>query len=340
MMAAKGMVPLGPTDLVTVLYMLAHDSDENVAKTATEKCTTLPEGIIKGAMGSPLDGRVLDFYADRLFSNDAMLQTILLNHATADETVARMARRVNEALAEIIATNEQRLLGHPAIIEQLYQNRNARMSTVSRVVELAMRNGIQLLGIPAHKEIAAAISTELIIEEDGPVPSDNIFMDSLRIGDALEQEIGADGSDDMDGAGSEQRDSLEAQIANMNTSEKIRLAQLGNSSARALLVRDANKLVAMAAIKAPSVKDTEVASFVRNRALCEDVIRYIAGQKEWTKLYQVKLQLVENPKTPLPKAMNFLLYLRMPDIKNISRSKNCPAAIAKAAKNHVKRRSN
>ncbi len=339
MMAAKGMVPLGPTDLVTVMYMLAHDPDGNVAAAANEKCTTLPENIVEGALGSPLDNRVLDFYADKLFKFDDLLEIILLNHSTGDETVARMARRVNERLAEIIATNEQRLLGYPAIIEQLYQNRNARMSTVTRLVELAVRNGIQLTGIAAHKEVEAAIQSELIFEPEGdePLPADNIFMESLRIGDALEQEIGSEGMDDLD-AGADERDSLEAQIGNMNTSEKIRLAQVGNASARSLLVRDANKLVAMAAIKAPSVKDTEIVGYVRNRALCEDVVRYISNQKEWTKLYQVKLNLVENPKTPLPKAMTFLLHLRLPDIRTISRSKNVPAAVAKAAKMHVKRR--
>ncbi len=341
MMAAKGMIPLGPADIVTVLYLLNYDPDEQVAASAAEKCVGLPENILEGALKSPLDLRVLDFYAGKLAKNDKLMEIILLNHATADETVARCAKTVNERLSDIIATNEQRLLQHPEIIENLYHNRQARMSTVNRAIELAVRNGITLDGIAAFKEAAAAIQGELIIEEEGETPADAIFADSLRIGEALEQEIGAEGMEaELDGESpsSDGRQSLEAEVGKMNTSEKIRLALLGSSAARSLLVRDSNKLVAMAAIKAPSVKDTEVIGFTRNKALCEDVVRYIAGQRDWTKHYQVKYNLIENPKTPLPKALTFLSHLRMNDLKTISRSKNVPAAIAQAAKNQLKKR--
>jgi hypothetical protein len=344
MMAARGMIPLGPADLLTVLYVLSFDPDANVAASAKEKCTSLPPGIMEGALKVALDARVLDFYADKVQHDDALMEIILLNHATADETVARNAKRVNEHLCEIVATNEQRLLRSPEIIEGLYHNRSARMSTVNRAVELAVRNNIQLTGIAAFKEVAAAIQGELIIEADVEqvaLPSDVFFMDSLRIGDALEQEIGAEGVEaELDGEApsSMQRESLESEISKMSNAEKVRLALLGNASHRALLVRDANKMVALAAIKAPAVKDTEVVAYSRNKALCEDVVRFIAYEKDWTKLYQVKMNLVENPKTPLPRALSFLSHLRANDLKTISRSKNVPAAVAQAAANYLKRR--
>ena len=43
---------------------------------------------------------------------------------------------------EFVATNEQRLLENPRIIELLYMNKNTRMSTADRIVELAARNGL------------------------------------------------------------------------------------------------------------------------------------------------------------------------------------------------------
>jgi hypothetical protein len=341
MMAAKGMIPLGPADILTVLYMLNYDPDEKIKASAFEKCTSLPENIVLGAIKGDLDPRVLDFYAGRFIQNEPLMEVLLLNQTTADETVARCAKRVSEKLGDIIATNEQRLLRHPPIIENLYNNRNARMSTVSRAIELAVRNGITLDGIAAFKEVAAAIQGELIVEEEGPTPADAMFSDSLYIGDALEHEIGVEGVEaELDGQAPSTagRQSLEAQIGRMNTSEKIRLALLGTSAARTMLVRDSNKLVALAAIKAPSVKDTEVIAYTRNRSLAEEVIRYISNQKEWTKLYQVKYNLVENPKTPMPTSMTFLTHMRTNDLKNIARSKNVPAAIAQAARNHLRKR--
>ena len=342
MMAAKGLVPLGPGDLLTVLYQLSYDPDGQVAAAAGQKSGELPDNIVSGALGGELDPRVIDFYSDKMARNEACLQIIALNQATADETIARVARKSSESLSEIIATNEQRLLRCPQIIEHLYNNRQARMSTVNRAIELAVRNGIVLDGIAAFKEVAAAIQGELIVDEVGPTPADQAFNQTLSLGEALLLE--ADGEPDAivkadeDSDLGQQRKSLQYNVGKMSVSEKIRTATLGTPAHRALLVRDTNKLVAMAAIKCPQVNEQEVEIYTRNRALSEEIVRHIASTREWTKSYRVKLNLVQNPKTPLPKALNFLSHLRISDINTIARSKNVPQAIAQAARNQIRKR--
>ncbi len=340
-MAAKGLVPLKPADLVTVLYQLSYDPDEQVKAAAGQKAEGLPENILEGALANALDQRVLDFYSSRFSANEKILQIILLNHATADETVARCASRSSESMSEIIATNEQRLLRYPAIIAALYRNKNARMSTVNRAIELAVRNDIVVEGIAAFKEAAAAIQGELIVEDLGATPADVAFTESLEIGEELDREVGPDGLEKElaeEIPQSQKALSIQAQLGAMNASEKIRMALLGSASHRSILVRDSNKLVSMAAIKSPSIRDTEVMAYCRNKSLNEDVIRYICDKKEWTKHYSVKLNLVENPKTPLPKALTYLLHLRQNDLRSVSRNKNVPANIAKTAKMQLKKR--
>jgi len=339
LMAAKGLVPLGPEELLTVLYQLSHDETAQVSEAARSKCLELPEAIVGGALAGALDVRVLDYYCDRYVEKEAYLQAILLNQRTAGESVARLARVASEQTCELIATNEQRLLAHPRIIEHLYNNKKARMSTATRAVELAVRNGIVLEGIAAYNEVVQAIQGELIIEEDGPTPADEAFVESLSIGEVLEEEgdFFEDDIDDDDPR-AEKRKSLQFLMGRMSDSEKIRMALLGSSAHRAVLVRDSNKTVSMAAIKAPTVNDQEAIAYSANRSLSEDVIRYIASNRDWTKHYSVKLNLVHNPKTPLPKAMTFLTHLRLNDIKLVSRSKNVPQAIAQAAKQQVRKR--
>jgi hypothetical protein len=63
-----------------------------------------------------------------------------------------------------------------------------------------------------------------------------------------------------------------------------------------------------------------------------EVIRYIAKRREWIKLYQVKLNLVLNAKTPMNDAMSLLGHLYPHDVRKVSRSKNIPSALAQAAK--------
>jgi hypothetical protein len=113
---------------------------------------------------------------------------------------------------------------------------------------------------------------------------------------------------------------------------KIRLATLGNAFDRAILIRDPKKIVAMAAVKSPGVTDAEANKWAGLQSLPEDVIGYIANQREWTKLYSIKLSLVNNPKCPVGSAMRLLPHLREKDVDNLARSRGIASALAAQAR--------
>jgi hypothetical protein len=120
---------------------------------------------------------------------------------------------------------------------------------------------------------------------------------------------------------------------------KIRLATLGNAFQRAALLRDPLRLVQMAAIKSPGVTEFEAASYAGNQTLSEDVIRYVAQKREWTKLYGTKYSLCRNPKTPVTDAMRLMPFLREKDLNTLIKSKGVPSAIvAMARKLMIQRR--
>ena len=112
----------------------------------------------------------------------------------------------------------------------------------------------------------------------------------------------------------------------------MRLATVGNAHCRQVLIRDTNRLVAMAVIRSPAITDMEVVAAAANRAICDDVIRYIANRREYVKEYAVKQALVGNPKCPLAASLRLLGFLRPDDLKTLARSKNVPGALAAAAK--------
>jgi len=121
-------------------------------------------------------------------------------------------------------------------------------------------------------------------------------------------------------------------LAKLTPPQRIRWAQLGNLSVRKRLIRDANKIVAIAAIKNPRITDQEIAMYSKNRNLHDEVIRTISSNREWLKSYQVRLNLVNNPKTPIPKSLAFLRRLRNVDLKRVARSKNIPHVVMMTAK--------
>ena len=221
---------------------------------------------------------------------------------------------------------------------------------------MAVRNGLILEGIPAFRELAAAIEGQVILggEPDGEAtPDDMLFTSALGLGGSdfsiddggLFGEGGGAFSDfdnpnapaKAEGAGSDDK-RLGFDVSRMTVSQKIRLALLGNAGHRSLLIRDPNKLVAMAAIKSPSVTDQEVGVISQSRSVSEDIVRYIADNREWTKTYVVKVNLVNNPKCPIGQSLRFLTHLRGGDLRALTNNKNVPQALATAARQILQRK--
>ena len=149
-MAARGIAPgLKPADALTVVAILSEQADEVLATAAKQTLAKLPLPILLGALGPDLPPGVIDLIAPTYVNDAAVMERILALPQIPGETVAAIAMRCNEAVSELVATNEERLLANPVIIEKLYLNRATRMSTANRALELAIRNKIKVEGIPA-----------------------------------------------------------------------------------------------------------------------------------------------------------------------------------------------
>lgn len=343
-MAARGMAPLRPAELMIAVYQLSFDSDAAVRLAAEAAPAHLPDKIMLGPLGESLPASVLHFFAERLpIAHRTAIEKILLNHATADETFVHLARRLEEDGLEMIFHNEVRLLRCPALVEALYFNKRARMSSVSRALELCARNHVRPEGIPGFAELAAA----LLADPNVVVPSipDEVFAAATVPTDAatppeigaLAEEAGEEGLDED--LGGEETDGKQdkggsafIKFDELKLFEKIRLATVGNQYCRQVLIRDTNRVVAMSVVRSPSITDMEILAAASNRAVCDDVIRYIANSRIHVKDYSVKLALVSNPKCPLGTSLRLLSFLHKDDLKAMSRSRNIPGALSAAAK--------
>lgn len=382
MMAARGLAPLPPKDLLVAMYHLWASNDP-LAEDAAKGAAKLPPPVLNGALGDrTLHSGVLDFLSRKLVRDDVIIEKILRHPNVHDETMVGVGRVCSESICDLIAENQSRWLECPAIVVSLYNNRNCRMSVIHRMLEFAEREGVEIK-LPMMDEIRIAM-------KDSPPadPERDALFKAAVGGDeaeakAIETVEQAGAEDDLeqavegavleadeelaspeeveaiankvtqegDGAAGGEDDAAEqapveetgeaapvsrerrlGQLLKMSPMEKIRAALLGDQYDRSILVRDSNKVVAMATIKSPKIKDNEAVAFSSNRALSHDVIRYIAGRREWIKLYAIKLNLVMNPKTPLSRSMTLLAHLNRSDVRKVARSKNIPAALAKAAK--------
>jgi hypothetical protein len=315
LMAARGALPLPPVELATVLFALLHDPDAEVKSTARESLESLPETVIQPVLTGPAHPAVLSHLAHAFRDDEGRCEKLALNSATDDATIAFLATLPFKGVVEIVANNQERMLRAPEIVDALGANPLTGRSVIDRI--------LSFLGVEEPRE-------EPEIEE-GPV-SDSEAAAALRavLGDdlghlaqAMVEESEAPASDEAN---------LYALIQQMNIVQKVKLARLGNTEARGLLVRDRNKVVAVAAATSPKLTDNEVVVFAQSRNVCDEVLRLIANNRHWTRNYKVKLSLATNPKTPQPTAMKFVNFLQDNDLRSIVKSKDVPTAISTHAR--------
>ena len=330
MMGAKGLVPaVAPVDLVTLLFLLTSDEDEGVRATAARTAAGLPEKMWGAALRSDaLAGPVLDWLADRFARNDVALELVLLNGATLDATVARLAPIVSQRLAEIVRQNELRLLRHDEIIRGLCANPNVLVSTLDGACEFCVRNGLTLLDVPAlveaHKRVHGVDPTAAPPEDT----AEKVMADyAAELKEETQPALAAETPEEA-----QKKLTMTQRVLRMSVSEKIKLATLGNKEARTLLLRDANKLVCMAAVTSPRITDGEIMTLANSRTISSEVLRHIYSTRDYLKIYAIKMSLVKNPKVPLPTALKFLPTLQEKDIKELSRDRNVPATVQAQAK--------
>jgi hypothetical protein len=354
-MAAKGLAPgIRPGEALTIVALLAESTDAAVATPARATLDRLPAPLLQGALAGDLPPGVLAVVASRYAQNPTVMEKLLAHPALPAAAVLEVAEKASEEVAELVAINEQRLLAHPAIIEKLYMNKATRMSTADRVLELAVRNRLELTGIPAYKEAAIAIGQELIAEPSPePTPDDLLFREVEAVASALPLDPTKEDTHRVDETTGEEVVEqkflpLYARVAAMTVSQKIRLAMIGSArdeqgiisggACRLLLVRDSNRLVATSAIKSPLIQESEVTLISASRNVSEDVLRTIAMDREWTRSHQIKLNLVSNPRTPFAFASKLISHLREHELKALAKSKNVGGAVVTAAKQQLQRR--
>lgn len=138
-----------------------------------------------------------------------------------------------------------------------------------------------------------------------------------------------DSGGDVDVAQKEDEDALTftQRLANMTVPEKVKCAIKGTREMRAVLIRDANRMVASAVLSCPKVNEAEVEAFAKMGNVSEDILRTIAMNRAWTKSYGVVLSLVKNSKTPLAMSLNLLPRLSERDLRVLSTDRNVPEAL-------------
>ncbi len=350
MMAARGMLPIPPASLVRVLFSLTRDDDNALSQTAQKSLAGMPENILETIAQDPnTHPLILHFLATNLEPDSSIQEAVALNRSTHDDTVVYQASLHNKRVVDIITQNQIRMLRAPEIVDALAENvltGQAQLDRIIKFVEMESRRSAKKApeGEGMEVEIEEVEEEEEEEEVAAVTEGGEDEVEAVTIEDSpwakmtFDSELITDHAVETDEEEDELEKNLYKKVQSMKVSEKIKLALMGGKQARSLLIKDANKVVSSSVLKSPRLTDNEIEGISRSRSVSDDVIRGIAGSREWTKNYHVKLNLVNNPKTPLHDSMRFMNHLRDKDLRDLARSKNVPTQISTQAKRMLQRK--
>lgn len=366
--AARGILPIAHGDLLEVLVALTSDPEQELADLAKSTLLSQDPVALQSVLGSDEAApRVLDFYSRIENLPDAALESILTNSKTPDGSIAGFARSTKSGhLLELIAFNQQLLIRTPSVIDAIINNPFRTAEAERRAAEtkrefFEKERGAQQIANELRaqgKEAAAEFieGSEFARELD---PTEQAFQDALFLAEHIEafdseiddawlsldliEELYEETPEEREAivnkilgemrveedSVSSERVSMINRVMRMNMKDRMRLAMKGDREARNILIRDPNRIVAQAVVQNPKITEQEVEKIATMRTVPEEVLRLIAINRAWARIYPIMLKLSQNPRTPISNAMQILTRLQTKDLLAISKNRNVSEAIRK-----------
>ena len=343
MMAAEGALPLKPEDLVDLLELMHRDPLVEVASLATKTFTEMGVDTLFPLVKARDASLSILAWTLEVRSDPKLLEACLQNPNTTDEAILQQAHRLPEALAELVVINQTRLLRHPPLLERIESNPALSRDQRRRLAELRETFSIGVSPEPEAPASAQAPSPEPV---PPTAPPATVGGKPVEAAPALAKELDenlielkpeeAEAMLTEDEKKDEQAMSKLQRLFTLTTGKKVKAALTEDAQARSFLIRDPNRLVALAVLGSPKITEAEIEQFASMKNVSDEVLRRIGTNRDWTKKYNVINSLVKNPRTPLPIAMGFVSRLQPRDIKAIAVDRNVPEAIRKSAQRFVK----
>jgi hypothetical protein len=136
LMAAQGLLPLGPEDLLEMWTDLVRDPDEGVREAATKSLGEFPAGeLLPVAKNRNTPPTVLTWAVTHRNEREVR-ESALQNTSTPDETIEALAPELPTELAELVVINQVRLLRRTSLLEAIESNQRLNNDQRRRLQEL------------------------------------------------------------------------------------------------------------------------------------------------------------------------------------------------------------
>ncbi|HXU32700.1 MAG TPA: hypothetical protein VN851_19190 [Thermoanaerobaculia bacterium] len=303
-LAASGLLPLPPEEMIPLQVELARSADSEIATLADGALAALDPRMLARLVDQTSVFEVLAFCTDRL-RHPVVLEAILRRRDVPRQLLVTMARWLPADLQEILILRQDAIVDEPSILEALEENPQITVYTHRRILEYRQHL------LPR----AAAAAPEI------PEISEEAFVAAIE---AVKAEPAVGEFDDLTGLS-------EGQIRLLPVPARMRLTRGASKPLRNILIRDPVAQIALGVIANNGIPDTEAEQIARNRAVCEEVLAEIASRRDWISKYPIIKALVQNPRTPVVYSMRLVARLSVRDLRDMGRDRNIPDVVRSTA---------
>lgn len=313
LLAAQGLLPVAPAELVHVQVHLADQADVEIAEASKQSLAGLQGRFLVPLIQQDADARVLRYFAQNSRDGE-VLGAIIRRRDVPIDLLFDLAPRLPADLQEVFLLRQDRISAVPDLLEALERNPALTNYSHRRIAE--------------YRAHLFEQSAEVILPEEAT-------EDSLELEEASDEEVAvaiesvrqAPAEGDID----EQTGLSDGQIRLLPIPVRLKLTRGASKTLRNLLIRDNNSQVALSVLQNNPMSDQEIEHLSRSRSVVEEVLEYIGRQRRWMQKYPIAVGLVSNPRTPLGLSIRLIPKLSVRDLRNLGRDRNVPEAVRSTA---------
>jgi hypothetical protein len=339
-------LPFTGAEFLNLFPLVYKKGGEEVKQKVIESFKTIDRATVNDFLLNCGNKAYLGFYYDLTVIADGedqsdTLVNILKNKNCPEDIYFRAASSPYQKVHEYLVNNQMLLQKNSVILDLLIDNSDVIVSYKEKLKEY-VRFGIVKGSTQYTQEVVTDTDEEA--EEQATDLTEQPLDEAVSYGDnetavAMETDSGTvsdyvidEKRETFEGQDEEEDElSLYQKILKLSVSQKIDRALKGTKEERTLLIRDSNKMVAMAVINSPKLTEQEAEAIAGMRNVHRDILREMGKNRNFVKKYKIVLNLVKNPKTPQDIILRLLPRLIDRDIKLIIKDKALPEFLRKNA---------
>ncbi len=311
-LAAQGLVPLPPDELIPIQVALTSSPDGEVATKAAEALENLDPRLGAEYLTHQAGAKELGYFS-RHVRNPVLLEPIIRRQNVPRELLVAMAPTLSQELHEALVLRQDAILDEPEILWALERNPDLTSYAKRRIWEYR-EHLLPKEKVPAKSPEELEAEVEALTEEEIEEALEEVA--ALPTDDIVDEELGLS----------------PGQIRMLPVPVRVKLARTADRQMRNQLIRDSNIQVALSVLQNGAVHDQEVELISSSRNVDEEILSAISRRREWIRKYAIAKALVKNPRTQLALAIQLVPRMILRDLRDLGRDRNIPDAVRSTAR--------